>query len=71
MIVIKSVLWRAPVEPYTFYIFRLLWNRGEIGNKLSVSFRRKVWQFRREWRDWEITFLGVRVHYKTGYGRVV
>lgn len=66
--IIKSVLWRAPVEPHTFYFFRLLWNRGEIGHKLSVSLRPKWWQFTREC-DWSVTVLGVRVHYKTGYGR--
>ena len=64
---VKCLLWRAPVEPHTFYFFRLLWNTGETGHKLSMSLAPKFWQFRREWRDWAITILGVRIHYKTGY----
>lgn len=64
----KSVLWRSPVVPRHFYLFRVMWNWDEVSHKFSISLRSKLFGLAREWRSVEVTLLGVRFHHVSSRG---
>lgn len=53
---------------------RLIYDRGTVGDgkgysaKLSLALTSRLLRFRREFRGWIVTVLGVRVHYCRSYG---
>lgn len=54
---------------------RIVWRRGEgpgggkgYSAKLSLALTPSLVQFRRDWCEWSLTLLGVRVHYLRSYG---
>lgn len=49
----------------------LVRERPEIGGptaKLSLAVWPKVFRFSKEWREWDLTVLGVRLHWQSGGG---
>lgn len=58
-------------------IGRLLWERGERGEKgwysakLSLALWPKAFQWRTCHREWDLTVLGIRVHRKQAYGGII
>lgn len=55
---------------------RLVWARGKMMHggwtaKLSLALTPRIVQFRRDWSEWQVTLLGVRLHYQRSYGGVI
>lgn len=60
-----------------FRLFRLMWERGTVGDgsgysvKLSVAVEPRLARFGRDaTHDWLVTLFGVRVHYARSYGGI-
>lgn len=58
-------------------IGRFLYERGERGAKgwysakLSLALWPKLFQWRTDWREWDLTVLGLRIHSLRSYGGVI
>jgi hypothetical protein len=57
-------------------LFRVMWIRGTVGDghgysaKLSLALRPALFGFHREWQQFFVTVLGVRVHFQRSYGGI-
>lgn len=56
-------------------LFRLVWNRGDVGGggysvKFSVALRPQLFSFWEDWREWQLTLLGVSLHKQVSYGGI-
>lgn len=65
--------WVGRKAPGIFRLCRIMWNRGRLGfggysAKLSMALVPWFFRVRRQWREWEVVVLGIRVHYKRNYG---
>lgn len=73
----KSILRYDEIQRH-FRLFRLLWERGEVGKpgggysaKLSVAVEPKLFRFEKGVTHvWLLTLLGVRVGYARSYGGI-
>jgi len=56
-----------------FRVCRLLLRKrdGQHTAKLSLAFWPKVFRFVKDWREWDLTVLGVRLHWMSGGGGYV
>lgn len=55
-----------------FRALRLCWDRGTLGKggysvKFTLAFRPKLFGWSREYRDWDLTIAGIRLHYSRNY----
>lgn len=72
---IKSVITYEPTQRKV-RLFRVMWERGEVGNghgysaKIAVSLCPRLFQFERDFNEWRVTVLGVSVHKKLSYGGI-
>lgn len=60
-----------------FRLFRIMWERGTVGDgsgysaKLAVGLLPRLYRYERSWKhDRSITLLGLRIHYRRSYGGV-
>lgn len=56
-------------------LFRVMWTRGKVGMpgggysaKFSVALRPSLLSFHREFDEWLLTILGVRLHFQKSHG---
>lgn len=71
----KIVLRYSPTER-TLRLGRLMWERGVVGSgkgysaKLSLALVPALFRVSQAWDGWDMTLLGVRLHYKRSYGGI-
>jgi hypothetical protein len=67
---------RLDKESRILRLCRLMWTRGMVGDgngysvKLSLALRPAFFCFHREWQQFFLTVLGVRVHFQRSYGGI-
>lgn len=69
---LKSVFRFDPGWP-KFRLFRLMWERGEVGaggysRKLAVALRPRLLSVERSWDGWRVVLMGVELHSRTSWG---
>lgn len=73
---IKPVLRYDPTQ-HKLRLFRLLWQRGKVGDgqgysaKLSVSFVAHAFGWTREYAGWRLTVMGLQLHHLRAYGGAI
>lgn len=70
----KSVM-RWDSNAKLFRIFRIMWYRGKWGKggysaKLSFAFRPRFFLIVDEFEGYDVTILGIRIHYQRSYGGI-
>lgn len=73
---IKKVMRLDTIQRH-FRLFRIMWERGKVGDgngysaKLSVGLEPQISRWERQaGTDWLVTVVGVRVHYCRSYGGI-
>jgi hypothetical protein len=57
-----------------FRLFRIMWERGVVGDgngysaKVSLALTPRLFRWQREGDGWLLTFFGLRLHYRRSYG---
>ncbi len=70
---LRFIMRRDPVQKI-IRIFRLIWERGTVGDgkgysaQFTLALSRKLFLFHREYSGWFLIVAGLRFHYARSYG---